>query len=168
LRTAIHLLLTYSLYRRIVLESLLKYVDRQDRQTDRRQTLDRFMTLTAYFADVIKIFFYQSNIEDGGCRKPLSRQKLSVHLSVCLFHLFHKIQASARSNMKKLVRNKSNAFCSVYVFSLCAASEVMGLLQLRYEHDSSTIRLQHATRFFVRSHTRSYTRISGRRVLHVD
>ena len=28
--------------------------------------------------------------------------------------------------------------------------------------------LQHATRFFVRSHTRSYTRISGRRVLHVD
>ena len=38
---------------------------------------------------------------------------------------------------------------------------VMGLLQLRYEHDSSTIRarfgyntLQHATRFFVRSHTR--------------
>ena len=52
---------------------------------------------------------------------------------------------------------------------------VMGLLQLRYEHDSSTIRLrfgystlQHATRFFVRSHTRSYTRISGRRVLHVD
>ena len=45
---------------------------------------------------------------------------------------------------------------------------VMGLLQLRYEHDSTTIRLQHATRFFVRSHTRSYTRISGRRVLHVD
>ena len=39
---------------------------------------------------------------------------------------------------------------------------LMGLLQLRYEHDSSTIRarfgyntLQHATRFFVRSHTRS-------------
>ena len=52
---------------------------------------------------------------------------------------------------------------------------LMGLLQLRYEHDSSTIRLrfgyntpQHATRFFVRSHTTSYTRISGRRVLHVD
>ena len=56
---------------------------------------------------------------------------------------------------------------------------LMGLLQLRCEHDSSThsttIRLrfgyntlQHATRFFVRSHTRSYTRISGRRVLHVD
>ena len=42
------------------------------------------------------------------------------------------------------------------------AALVMGLLQLRYEHDSSTIRLrfgyntlQHATRFFVRSHTRS-------------
>ena len=40
----------------------------------------------------------------------------------------------------------------------------MGLLQLRYEHDSSTIRarfsyntLQHATRFFVRSHTSSST-----------
>jgi len=124
LQTAIHLLLTYSLYRRIVLVSLLKYVDRRDRQTDRRRTLDRFMTLTAYFADVIKIFFYQSNIEADGCRKPLPRQKLSVHLSVCLFHLFLKIQASARTNMKKLVRNKRNAFCSVYVFSLCAASEV--------------------------------------------
>ena len=37
-----------------------------------------------------------------------------------------------------------------------------------YNCDSSSIRLQHATRFFVRSHTRSYTRISGRRVLHVD
>jgi len=44
-----------------------------------------------------------------------------------------------------------------------------------FEYDSSTIRarfsyntLQHATRFFVRSHTRSYTRISGRRALHVD
>jgi len=42
-----------------------------------------------------------------------------------------------------------------------AHAELMGLLQLRYEHDSSTIRarfgyntLQHATRFFVRSHTR--------------
>ena len=41
---------------------------------------------------------------------------------------------------------------------------LMGLLQLRFEHDT----LQHATRFFVRSHTRSYTRFSGRRVLHVD
>ena len=56
-----------------------------------------------------------------------------------------------------------------------SGGRLMGLLQLRYEHDSSTIRLrfgyntlQHATRFFVRSHTRSYTRISGRRVLHVD
>ena len=56
-----------------------------------------------------------------------------------------------------------------------AAIALMGLLQLRCEHDSSTIRLrfgyntlQHATRFFVRSHTRSYTRISGRRVLQVD
>jgi len=42
------------------------------------------------------------------------------------------------------------------------STAVMGLLQLRYEHDSSTIRarfgyntLQHATRFFVRSRTRS-------------
>jgi len=50
-----------------------------------------------------------------------------------------------------------------------------GPITMRYEHDSSTIRLrfgyntlQHATRFFVRSHSRSYTRISGRRVLHVD
>jgi len=58
---------------------------------------------------------------------------------------------------------------------LDVAASLMGLLQLRYEHDSSTIRLrfgyntlEHATRFFVRSHTRSYTRISGRRVLHVD
>ena len=57
----------------------------------------------------------------------------------------------------------------------CEKLMAYGLLQLRYEHDSSTIRLrfdydtlQHATRFFVRSHTRSYTRISGRRVLHVD
>ena len=41
-------------------------------------------------------------------------------------------------------------------------------IRLRFDYDSTTIRLQHATRFFVRSHTRSYTRISGRRVLHVD
>ena len=48
-------------------------------------------------------------------------------------------------------------------------------IRARFEYDSTTIRLrfgyntlQHATRFFVRSHTRSYTRISGRRVLHVD
>ena len=48
-------------------------------------------------------------------------------------------------------------------------------IRARLEYDSTTIRLrfgyntlQHATRFFVRSHTRSYTRISGRRVLHVD
>jgi len=40
-------------------------------------------------------------------------------------------------------------------------TRLMGLLQLRYEHDSSTIRarfgyntLQRATKFFVRSHTR--------------
>jgi len=66
-------------------------------------------------------------------------------------------------------------FCFVDGFGFIASLFVMGLLQLRYEHDSSTIRLrfgyntlQHATRFFMRSHTRSYTRISGRRVLHVD
>ena len=60
-------------------------------------------------------------------------------------------------------------------FTECSCESLMGLLQLRYEHDSSTIRLrfdyntlQHATRFFVRSYTRSYTRISGKRVLHVD
>ena len=48
-------------------------------------------------------------------------------------------------------------------------------IRARFEYDSTTIRLrfgyntlQHATRFFMRSHTRSYTRISGRRVLHVD
>jgi len=34
-------------------------------------------------------------------------------------------------------------------------------IRARFEYDSTTIRLQHATRFFVRSHTRSYTRISG-------
>ena len=47
----------------------------------------------------------------------------------------------------------------------------MGLLQLRYEHDSTTIRLQHATtryEVFRSLAYESYTRISGRRVLHVD
>jgi len=49
-----------------------------------------------------------------------------------------------------------------YVSSSEICVYVMGLLQLRDERDSSTIRarfgyntLQHATRFFVRSHTRS-------------
>ena len=44
-------------------------------------------------------------------------------------------------------------------------------IRVRFDYDSTTIRLQHATtryEVFVRSHTRSYTRISGRRVLHVD
>jgi len=55
---------------------------------------------------------------------------------------------------------------------------IKGLLQLRFEHDSSAIRaryehdtLQHATRFLcarIRDRFEHSTRISGRRVLHVD
>jgi len=44
---------------------------------------------------------------------------------------------------------------SAGVANIPIPTTLMGLLQLQYEHDSSTIRLQHATRFFVRSHTRS-------------
>ena len=50
----------------------------------------------------------------------------------------------------------------------------MGLLQLRYEHDSSTIQLQHATTRYEVFRALAYEidsstpRISGRRVLHVD
>ena len=53
-------------------------------------------------------------------------------------------------------------------FSCSSNGPITIAIRARFEYDSTTIRLQHATRFFVRSHTRSYTRISGRCVLHVD
>ena len=40
---------------------------------------------------------------------------------------------------------KNFCFVDGFGFSVAARAFVMGLLQLRYEHDSSTIRLQHAT-----------------------
>ena len=53
---------------------------------------------------------------------------------------------------------------------------VMGLLQLRFEYDSSTIRARHATTgyeifralAYLRDRFEHSERISGRRVLHVD
>ena len=44
-------------------------------------------------------------------------------------------------------------------------------IRARFEYDSNTIRLQHATRFLcarIRDRFEHSTRISGRRVLHVD
>ena len=69
-------------------------------------------------------------------------------------------------NKATSVKVKATATCCRSTASArqCTTDEstFMGLLQLRYEHDSSTIRarfgyntLQQATRFFVRSHTTS-------------
>jgi len=86
------------------------------------------------------------------------------------------------------IQRAAQIVLGVYLKRTCSRDRIIGLLvhpahygpitiaiRARFEYDSTTIRLrfgyntlQHATRFFVRSHTRSYTRISGRRVLHVD
>ena len=112
----------------------------------------------------------------------------SAALMLCLaVNCNYARKANVRPEPKKMRAKRLGRFCVAYRCTQHTQTQtdhvtygihygpITIAIRARFEYDSSTIRLrfgyntlQHATRFFVRSHTRSYTRISGRRVLHVD
>ena len=118
-------------------------------------------------------------------RKPASIEitSLSPYVFQCCRLWRTKMKMHGRSWQMRTYRLSLDTrlhLSSIFTIRSCSwrisLIRLMGLLQLRYEHDSSTIRarfsyntLQHDTRFScARDRFEHSTRISGRRVLHVD
>jgi len=133
-------------------------------------------------------FYYSA--PDRGAEYCDERVCLSVCLSVCVCICPRSCRWNYTSYLHQFLcmlpmavaRSSSGGVVIRYVFPgfmddviFAHNGPITIAIRARFEYDSNKIRLrfgyntlQHATRFFVRSHTRSYTRISGRRVLHVD